>query len=68
MVTFLEIYKFGGPLTTVPISDEFEGMHSSIVWMNKEDYTKKLLNFSKGILFEIKGAVSFHFRRNITNY
>ena len=42
-----EIYKFGGPLTTVPISDEFEGMHSSIVWMNKEDYTKKLLNCSK---------------------
>ena len=35
--------------------------------VNELDALRKELR-AKGILFKIKGAVSFYFRRNITNY
>ena len=38
-----EVYKVGGSLTTVPILDNTDGLHSSIVWMNKKETAEQLM-------------------------
>ncbi len=42
-----ELYKIGGPLTTVPILDNNKNLHSSIVWMNNKEVTEQLLSLDK---------------------
>ena len=42
-----ELYKKGGPLTTVPILDDNKNLHSSIVWMNNKEVTEQLLSLDK---------------------
>ena len=48
-----EIYKEGGPLTTVPMADDAGGMHSSIVWMNKKQVADDLLKLNKKDFLEV---------------
>ena len=42
-----ELYKVGGPLTTIPILDDNKNLHSSIVWMNNKEVTEQLLSLNK---------------------
>ena len=42
-----ELYKVGGPLTTVPMLDDNKNLHSSIVWMNNKEVTEQLLCLDK---------------------
>lgn len=42
-----EIYNSGGPFTTVPLQIENDENFSSVVWMDNEDKTEKLINLSR---------------------
>ncbi len=55
-----EIYRAGGPLTTVPMLDDNHGVHSSIVWMNKKEIAEDLLRLNKKEFSNVLNERSHH--------